>query len=101
MLRIDRARLTNGVFPFSCELPTRFTDLDVQGHVNNVAMAGIVQEGRARFSYAQDFAGFMKGRSLAVVSLTIEFAAEAKYPDPVELSVGVLDVGRTSYRLGA
>jgi acyl-CoA thioesterase FadM len=34
-----------------------------------------------------------------VASSTIEFAQEMQYPDPLLVSVGLIDVGRTSYRV--
>lgn len=101
MARLDRARLSEGVFPCRFDVATRFGDLDVQGHINNVAVAAIVQEGRARFSVENGISAFVRGRSLMVASLTIEYAGEMRHPAPVEVSVGVLEVGRTSYRLGA
>lgn len=99
MARLDRARLSEGVFPCRFEVATRFSDVDVQGHLNNVAVAAIVQEGRARFSVENGISAFVRGRSLMVASITIEYAGEMHHPAPVEISVGVLEIGRTSYRL--
>ena len=100
MARLDRVRLTSGVFPYVCEVPTRFTDIDVLGHVNNVAAAAIFQEARARFSHACGLVGVMNGLALVVASMTIEYADEMRHPDPVQVSVGLIELGRTSYRLG-
>jgi acyl-CoA thioester hydrolase len=100
MARLDRARLRDGIFPFRCEIATRFTDIDVLGHVNNVAMAAIFQEARTRFAHAFDFMNLIKGRRLVVASLTIEFADEMFHLDPIEVSAGLIEIGRTSYRLG-
>lgn len=100
MARLDRARLAAGIYPCRFEVATRFSDLDVQMHVNNVAVAGIVQEGRARFSAENKLAAFVRDRSVMVASLTIEYADEMGHPAPVEVSVGVIEIGRTSYRLG-
>ena len=100
MARLDRARLTDGTFPFHCEVATPFTDVDVLGHINNVAMAAIFQEARACFARAFDLTNVIRGRRVVVASVTIEFADELFHPDPVQVSVGVLEIGRTSYRLG-
>jgi acyl-CoA thioester hydrolase len=101
MARIDRARLTEGVFPYRLEVPTRFSDLDMQGHINNVAVAGIVQEARARFAQDMGLGALVRERgcALMVASLLIEYAGEMRHPPPVEVSVGLLEIGRTSYRV--
>ena len=44
MARIDRAALDNANFPAAVTIPTRFADLDLQGHVNNAAVPVILQE---------------------------------------------------------
>ncbi len=98
-MRIDRTRLQPGNFPFCYQMQTRFDDLDLVGHVNNVAIAAIFQEGRNRFINAYDL---MKTASCSVVvaTMNIEFAADLFHPDPVEVSVGLLEVGRSSFRFG-
>jgi len=98
-MRIDRARLQQDILPFTFQMQTRYDDLDKVGHVNNVAVAALFQEGRNRFIYAFDL---MKAAPcpLVVASLNIEFAADLFHPEPVDISVGVLEVGRTSFRLG-
>ena len=98
-MRIDRARLQREAFPFSCEIATRFSDLDVLGHVNNVAAGAILQEGRNRFIHACEL--FKLARTqLVVASTLIEYADDLLHPEPVEVCVGVLDIGRSSLRLG-
>ncbi len=99
MARLDRERLSQGVFPFRCEVATRFSDVDMQRHLNNVAVAEIFQEGRARFAYENDLSPLTRGGSLMVAALSIEYVGEMRHPLPVEVSVGVLEIGRTSYRV--
>ena len=100
MSRLDRERLSKGTFPFHCEIATRFTDVDMLGHINNVATAGLLQEGRTRFAYGCGLVGLMKGRSTVVVSIAIDYVGELRHPDPVQMAVGVLAIGRTSCRFG-
>ncbi|MFT4046430.1 MAG: thioesterase family protein [Solimonas sp.] len=98
-MRIDRARLQRGAFPYRCEIATRFSDLDVIGHVNNVAAADILMEGRNRFLHHSRI--FESERTqLVVASSLIEYAADLLHPQPIEVSVGVLEIGRSSLRLG-
>lgn len=100
MVRLDRQRLQNAVFAEKVEIATRFDDLDVQGHVNNVAVAVLFQEARGKFNKGHVAACLGNGRGLVVGSLHIDYAGTMHYPDPVEIETGVLEIGRTSYTLG-
>ncbi|HET8880640.1 MAG TPA: thioesterase family protein [Solimonas sp.] len=98
-MRIDRARLTRETLPFRCEIATRFADLDVIGHVNNVAAAAILQEGRNRFIHHCELFKLAHAQ-LVVASTLIEYAGDLLHPAPIEVCVGVLEIGRSSVRLG-
>ena len=100
MLRLDRQRLLNATFAAKVEIPLRFDDLDVQGHVNNVAVAVLFQEARGRFNswHLSSFLG--RGHGLVVGSLMIDYAGQMHYPEPVEIDTGVLEIGSKSYQLG-
>ena len=100
MVRLDRQRLQNATFAEKVEIATRFDDLDVQGHVNNVAVAVLFQEARGKFNKGHLSAFLGNGRGLVVGSLHIDYVGTMHYPDPVEIETGVLEIGRTSYLLG-
>ena len=97
-MRIDRARLQPEAFSYRCEIATRFSDLDVLSHVNNVAASAILQEGRNRFIHTCELYQ-LAYRVLVVASTLIEYADDLLHPEPIEVAVGVLDIGRTSLRL--
>jgi acyl-CoA thioesterase FadM len=97
-MRIDRARLHRGAFPYACGIATRFSDLDVLRHVNNVAASEILQEGRNRFIRHCDLFALAQAQ-LVVASTLIEYASDLQHPEPVEVCVGVLEIGRSSLRL--
>lgn len=98
-MRIDRARLTSAALSFRCQIATRFSDLDVIGHVNNVAAAAILQEARNRFLHHCELFKLAHAQ-LVVASTQIEYADDLLHPAPVEVGIGVLDIGRSSLRLG-
>lgn len=100
MARIDRSRLEGAQFPMVEKIATRFDDLDVQGHVNNAAAVVILQEGRVLFNRAAGLPWAMGNLRAMVVGLTVEYAAEMTHPEPVELGVGILDLGRSSFTMG-
>ncbi|HET8711345.1 MAG TPA: thioesterase family protein [Spongiibacteraceae bacterium] len=97
-MRIDRDRIHNGKFPFSYEMQTRFADLDKVGHVNHVNLTAFFQEGRNRFIYAFELMQAAQC-GLVVAALNIEFAGDLFHPDPIEIYTGVLEIGRTSFRM--
>jgi acyl-CoA thioester hydrolase len=100
MARIDRARFESGLFPHRYAVATRYSDMDSLGHVNNVAAAEILQEARHRFILAADFMAYAeRGPQLVVASSLIEYAADMMTPLPIEVSTGLLEMGRTSFRL--
>ena len=97
-MRIDRSRLDHGYFAHRFEIGTRFSDMDKVGHVNNVAIADLLQEGRNRFIYALGLINAAPA-GLVVAAMNIEFAGDVFHPAPVSIEVGVLDIGRSSFRI--
>lgn len=100
MARLDRGRLDAADFPVTSIISTRYTDLDPLGHVNNAAVAVIFQEARGKMEEAAGTLEYFREHRSVVVSLCIEYAAELFFPDPVEVSTGVLHLGRTSITIG-
>ncbi|MFC0206209.1 acyl-CoA thioesterase [Novosphingobium soli] len=86
-------------YPFSCSIEPRFGDLDVNLHINNVALAGLLEDGRVRFHRASGYREGLVGLSSMIVSVAIEYLGEGHYPDPLTLHCAVEDAGRTSHRL--
>ncbi len=99
-MRPDKSALDVANYPFTIEIPTRFGDMDLLNHVNNVAIAGLFEESRIRFGF------FSRGKTLdelraqarlVIVATTINYLSEVLYPEPVTLAVGIKHIGRTSY----
>lgn len=100
MARIDRKRLDVANFAVTLDIPTRYDDVDTQGHVNNAAGVVILQEARANFNVAAGLHAHLDGLRLMVAALSVEYAGENYHPGLVRVSTGVLAVGRTSFTLG-
>lgn len=90
-LRADR-------YPFAAHVDVRFGDIDVNKHVNNVSLAGFVEEGRVRFHRASGFHE-VAGTGSMVVSMATEFVGQAYYPGTLTIHAGALSLGRSSYEL--
>lgn len=99
MARLDRIRLDAATFPFGASIPTRYDDLDEQGHVNNAAAVVLLQEGRVRFSQSLGMRDLLPGLRMMVASTLVEYAAELRHPQPVELRCGIGRVGSTSFSI--
>ena len=100
MARPDPALLDPQAYPFHCDIPTRYADMDTNHHVNNVALAAIVEDARVRFHMATGFAGAMpKGGQVMLVSFSIEYLAQVYYPAPIVAWSGIAEVGTRSMRL--
>ena len=100
MARIDRKRLDAATYAVSLDVPTRYDDVDMQGHVNNAAAVVILQEARANFNVQAGMREHLAGYRMMVAGLTVEYAGENHHPGIVTVSTGVLAVGRTSFTLG-
>ncbi|MBE7220260.1 MAG: acyl-CoA thioesterase [Caulobacteraceae bacterium] len=100
-MRPDPERLRLATYPYATELDTRFGDMDVQGHLNNVALAGLYEEARVRFvSSLARIHSRPDGQRPMLAQATLRYLAEGRYPGRVAAASGVLRIGRTSYVIG-
>ncbi len=82
-------------YPYLIDIATRFADMDVNGHINNVAMAAVFEDARARF----DFTHCMHDSRGVVMTVAtyIDYTAQAHYPHPLTMAVGVSSIGKSSW----
>jgi acyl-CoA thioester hydrolase len=94
-------RLALRTYPHHTKIEPRFQDLDPLGHLNNVALAGIYEEARVRFTqtFRHPPAG-AEGRRPVVAAISVTYLAEGLYPVPLTVATGVLKIGRSSYVTG-
>lgn len=78
----------------------RFNDLDVLGHVNNIAYAVYVENARA--SFLGDTGLWVMGARIAnvIVRTEMDYLREVQFPAQLRVGVRVLAVGQRSYTLG-
>lgn len=103
MPKPDPALLDRNRYSFSHEITTRFADLDNNNHINNVATAIFFEDMRVRFDTSIGMQTIFKGLGLKpmIVSLNIEFLAEAFYPRPVTGHMGTMAIGRSSWEVAS
>ena len=97
---VDPKRSLVASYPYRLTIETQFSDMDVAGHINNLAIARFYESARARFQlFAFDNRNFFgEGKHAAVVAeVRLRYLAEANFPDPVEVGSGIARIGNSSY----
>jgi acyl-CoA thioester hydrolase len=94
-------RLVRAAYPFFRTVPARFGDMDEEGHLNNVALAGFYEE--ARVSFLRHYLKSKDGQDFrfVIANMSISYLAEAQYPGDYDIGVGVSRIGNSSFGLGA
>jgi len=100
MPKPDPGLLDPARYPFRCEIHPRFGDLDVNQHLNNVALAGILEEGRVRFHRVSKYEEAISGITSMAASFAVDYLGQAHYPAPLTIHVAAIAIGRTSHTLG-
>lgn len=98
MARPEPWRLEPARYPQRFTLQTRYQDLDPNDHLNNVAYAAMFETARVRFNAAL---GLERWRDLrwVMAGMELNYLDEGGFPADVEVSIGVGEVGRRSWRL--
>jgi len=85
-------------YPSSAAIPTRWADLDLLGHINNVSMAGLFEEGRGRFNRSLALA-HDKGVRWLIAAVELNYLAEAHHPHDVIIASGIGRIGTRSWTI--
>ena len=85
-------------FPYRLTDNVRFADLDPNQHVNNAVYATYFETGRVTLMKDETFGLMPDGLAWIMVRLDIHFRAELKWPNTIEMGLGVSKFGRTSVR---
>jgi len=89
------------VFPFWSQDRIRFADLDLNGHVNNIAFAVYCETGRVEFRESLTERSKPGAKvDFVVVRTAINFIAQGFYPGQIEVGTRVLKIGDSSCTLG-
>lgn len=99
MPRPEAWRTDIAAYPFSATTETRFQDLDVLGHINNVAMAALFENGRVRFNRSLGSDLHEKGERWLIAGLSISYLAEAWFPADMTIASGIGHIGRSSWEI--
>ncbi len=94
-------RLQRASYPYFRRVIARFSDMDAERHLNNVALASFYEDGRV--SFLHELAGEERGKSFrfVIAHIAISYLAEAHYPGDYDVGLGVTRFGNTSFDVGA
>lgn len=99
-LRPDPRRFEIGLYPFVVEVPPRFSDMDALGHLNNVALAAVYEEGRLALHRAvKAHKHHEAGARTVIAQVLINYAAEGFYPEALVVAGGLSRIGTSSYAI--
>ena len=99
----DPRLLQTETYPFILNIDTQFGDMDAYAHLNNLAIAGFYESARARMQLhitgRQDFFKPDSPDKILLIEARLQYLAEGRYPEPVEVRTGIGHIGNSSYRL--
>ena len=99
MPRPDPALLDPARYPFAHVISTRFADVDPNQHLNNVALAAMMEDARVRFNLAAGLSVRIGARRAMVASVGMEYLAQGHFPGPVTAHCAIETIGRTSWSI--
>jgi acyl-CoA thioester hydrolase len=97
MPRPDPALLRPERYRFDHTISTRFADVDPNRHLNNVALAAMMEDARVRFVQSIGIDAKPGERRAMVASFAIEYLAQGYFPAPVAAHCAIESVGKTSW----
>jgi acyl-CoA thioester hydrolase len=103
MSKVAAFRLDPAHYPLKVRILARYADVDPLWHINNVAIAQYYEEARVTASTAMlggDRIPTAAGERILIARQSIDYLREAGYPGALEVGVGVLRIGNSSYTFG-
>ena len=98
-MKDDPRRRDPAAYPWSVTMDTRFSDMDPNRHLNNVAITRFFEEVRIRFNWSLIAKGAMADRPRYLVAhVAVDYLGEGSYPEPVTMTYAVGNIGRSSFR---
>src|SRR3546814_499612 len=90
MAKPDSWRLDAASYPVCEVFQTRFQDMDINGHLNNVAFAALFESGRVMMNrQVRPLAERAASERTMVAAVEINYLAEGNFPDPVRIATGL------------
>lgn len=90
-----------GFYRFAIEIPTRYTDVDTERHINNVAVLSLHAEARSRLhlSLFGREGWLAQTETLRTAGIETDFLQITHYPAPVTCGVSLIGLRERDYTL--
>lgn len=85
---------------FETPVEVRFSDLDVNGHVNNAIFFTYYTEGRVKFFHEIFNLSYTSNFPTIMAHVSCDYLKPIKLMDKIVLQINVLSIGKKSFRLG-
>lgn len=99
MARPSPWQLEPSIYPYSIEVPPRYSDLDPMGHINNVAIAGMFETARIGFHHQLSAHPRELGVRWLVAAVSLNYLEEMHFPQPVTIASGFSALGNSSWTI--
>jgi len=102
-VKVAAERVESGGYPLKVRILARYADVDPLWHINNVAIAQYYEEARVSASMKMMDGQRIPsdaGERILIAHQSIDYLREASYPGTLEIGIGVLRVGNSSYTYG-
>ena len=78
----------------------RFSDTDINGHVNHAVFVTYFESGRVQITRDPQFDLIEDGCNFNVVRIELDYKAELRFPGNIDIGLRGIKYGRTSFRIG-
>lgn len=93
-------RLDPTTYPVSMTAQTRFQDMDINGHLNNVAFAALFENARVQLNRnVRPWADLPANERTMVAAVEINYLREGNYPDDIIVCCGIGRIGTSSWTI--
>jgi len=102
-VKVAAERVEPGRYPLKVRILARYADVDPLWHINNVAIAQYYEEARVSASMRMMDGQRIPthdGERILIAHQSIDYLREASYPGTLEIGIGVLRIGNSSYTYG-
>jgi acyl-CoA thioester hydrolase len=103
MVHVEPFRLDPERYPLKVNVLARYADVDPLWHINNVAVAQYYEEARVSTTMlvmGGKRIGTPEGERILIAHQSIDYLREGTYPGALEVGIGVMRIGRSSFRYG-
>ena len=88
-------------YPYRTVTQTRFSDMDLLGHINNVAMAELFENGRVRFNRSLGLENRASRERWLIAAVDINYLKEAHFPFDAVIASGISRIGSSSWDIAS